>query len=194
MCIRDRSVQEQYPQIRYHITSGDSADITEKLDKGLLDFGILLEPVDISKYDCLRLPMQDTWGVLMRKDAPLAHKQRIAPEDLWHKPLIISRQTTEGSPLEKWMQLGLEQWNVVATYNLLYNGSLMVDEGMGYALCLDKLVNTTGDSPLCFRPLEPPLEIGMNIVWKKYPIFSKASKKFLHHLQQQLISEPPASL
>ena len=89
-----QSVQEQYPQIRYHITSGDSADITEKLDKGLLDFGILLEPVDISKYDCLRLPMQDTWGVLMRKDAPLAHKQRIAPEDLWHKPLICLLYTS----------------------------------------------------------------------------------------------------
>lgn len=183
-----RGLQEQYPQIRYHITSGDGVDITEKIDRGLLDFGVLLETVDISKYDYLRLPMKDVWGVLMRRDAPLAERAAITPEDLWEKPLIISRQTTGGSPLEKWMKRELDQWNIVATYNLIYNGSLMVEEGMGYAFSLETLINTTGDSRLCFRPLSPRLEIGMDLVWKKYQIFSRASKTFLKHLQQYLNS------
>ena len=183
-----RGLQEQYPQIRYHITSGDGVDITEKIDRGLLDFGVLLETVDISKYDYLRLPMKDVWGVLMRRDAPLAERAAITPEDLWEKPLIISRQTTGGSPLEKWMKRELDQWNIVATYNLIYNGSLMVEEGMGYAFSLETLINTTGDSRLCFRPLSPRLEIGMDLVWKKYQIFSRASKTFLNHLQQYLNS------
>ncbi|WP_040196330.1 LysR family transcriptional regulator [Candidatus Soleaferrea massiliensis] len=185
-----KTLQRKYPDIRYHITSGDGMDITEKLDKGLLDFGIFLEPVDISKYDYLRLPMKDTWGVLMRRDAPLAQKESIRPQDLWDKPLIISRQTTGGSPLEKWMKLERDQWNITATYNLVYNGSRMVDEGMGYALTLDKLINTTGDSNLCFRPLYPGLEIGMDLVWKKYRFFSKAAEKFLQHLRRQLDAEP----
>lgn len=175
-----------YPQIRVHIVSGDAADVTERLDKGLLDFGILLNPVELSKYDSLKLPMKDVWGVLMKKGSPLAVKSSIEPEDLWDKPLIISRQTTKGSPLEKWMRRDMEKWNIAATYNLIYNGSLMVDEGMGYALTLDKLINTTGDSNLCFKPLDPGLEVGMNIVWKKYQIFSKASEKFLLCLQRYL--------
>ncbi|SCJ55775.1 Hca operon transcriptional activator [Anaerotruncus sp. 2789STDY5834896] len=181
-----QGLRQDYPNIRFHIVSGDAADVLEQLDKGLIDFGVLLEPVDISKYDYLQLPARDRWGVLMRRDAPLAQKDCIAPQDLWGKPLIISRQTTGGSPLEKWMKVDMGRWNIAATYNLLYNGSLMVDEGLGYALCLDKLVNTTGNSNLCFRPLSPAVEIGLDIVWKKYQIFSKAAERFLHHLRHCL--------
>lgn len=181
-----QNLQKKYPDIHYHISSGDSVDLTERLDKGLLDFGILLQPVDLAKYDYLPLPMKDKWGVLMRRDAPLADKEFIAPEDLWDKPLIISRQTTPGSPLEKWMRREYEKWNIVATYNLIYNGSLLVDEGLGYAITLDKLINTTGSSNLCFKPLYPQEELGMRIVWKKYQIFSKAAEKFLQELETYL--------
>lgn len=177
-----QSLQVRNPGIRFRISSGDAEDLVERLDKGLLDFGILLDPVDISKYDYLRLPLTDVWGVLMRKDSPLAAKETIAPEDLWDKPLLLSRQ----NELTAWLGKPSSALNVVATYNLIYNASLMVDEGIGYALTLDKLINTTGDSNLCFRPLHPRLEIGINLVWKKHQIFSKAAEAFLDEFRREL--------
>lgn len=175
-----------YPQIHYHITSGDSRDVLEQLDKGLIDFGIVIGQVDISKYDYLTFPIHDTWGVLMRKEDPLSENPTISPSDLWDKPLILSRQIIDSSDLIKWMGQKLSSLNIIATYNLVYNASIMVDEGLGYALCLDKLINTTGDSSLCFRPFHPQLEVGLHIIWKKYQIFSKASNKFLEVLQKEL--------
>ena len=147
-----RRLQENHPGIRLHIASGDSADVTEDLDKGLTDFGILFDPRDLSKYDYLKLPHQDTWGVLMRRDSPLAEKTAVTPEDLWDKPLILSRQHREGSALSMWLSRPEADLNVTATYSLLYNGSILVEEGIGYALTLDKIINTCGSS-LCFRPL-----------------------------------------
>lgn len=181
-----KNISNNYPNIHYHITSGDGVDISEKLDKGLFDFAILLDHIDISKYNYINLPMKDTWGVLMRKDSPLANKQYITREDLYGMPLILSRQAANGSGLNTWFKKNLSELNIVATYNLVYNASLMVDEGLGYALCLDKIINTSGDSNLCFKPLNPRLEVGMSIVWKKYKVFSKAVDKFLEGLKEQL--------
>lgn len=181
-----RQLQMDYPQIHLHIVSGDAVDSIERLDKGLFDFGMLLGDVDLSKYNSLSIPISDVWGVLMRRDSPLAEKPAVRAQDLWDKPLILSRQTIRRGALSEWLQTDFENLNVVATYNLVYNASRMVDEGMGYALTLDKLINTTGDSSLCFRPLDPKLEIGMNLVWKKYALFSKASELFLQYLQEQL--------
>ena len=110
--------------------------------------------------------MKDTWGVLMRRSSPLAEKDSIAPQDLWDKPLILSRQVDNKSGLYRWLGKEPSDLHTVSTYNLIYNASLMVSEGMGYAFALDKLVNTTG-SDLCFRPLNPKLELGMYLVWKK---------------------------
>ncbi len=180
-----RQLQERYPDILFHIVSGDSVDVCERLDKGLLDFGILLGDRDKNKYDFLELPMRDTWGVLMRRDSPLARQHTVSPRDLWDKPLILSRQVDNKSELYRWLGREPSQFRTVATYNLIYNASLMVDEGMGYAFTLDKLVNTA-DSNLCFRPLRPKLELGMYLVWKKAQILSKAAEVFLEHLRQQL--------
>ena len=182
-------LQSEYPQIHIHIISGDALDVVERLDKGLLDFGILLGPSDLGKYDFLEIPVVDVWGVLMRRDSPLTDKEFITPEDLWDKPLIVSRQAIKKSDLINWLKTDVSKLNIVATYNLVYNASLMVDEGMGYALCLDKLINTTGESSLCFRPMSPKLELGMDIVWKKYQFFSKASEKFLQYLQKYIDAE-----
>ena len=177
-----KELQKKYPDIRYHISSGNAEYVLEYLDKGLIDFGLLFGAVDTQKYESLPLPTRDTWGVLMRRDAPLAQKSHITPEDLWDKPLIISHQRGDAPYLSQWMKKDLSSLRVVATYNLVYNASLLVDEGLGYALTLDKLVNTTG-SRLCFRPLTPALDIGMYLVWKKYQVFSKAAEKFLEVLQ-----------
>ena len=179
-----QSLQTEYPGIHYHISSGDAADVIERLDQGLIDFGVLLDPADLSKYDSLRLPVRDVWGVLMRKDSPLSGRAAIRPEDLWDKPLIISRQAMKGNVLPQWLQQDESRLNIVATYSLLYNGSLMVDEGLGYALCIDRIINTTGSSALCFKPLSPKLEIGVNIAWKKFRMFSQAGTKFLEKLRE----------
>lgn len=183
-----KELQEQYPQITYRIVSGDAVDITERLDKGLIDFALLLEPVDISKYSYLKFPVKDIWGVLMRRDCPLARKKCISSKDLQDMQLIVSRQALDGSELTRWLKNGSEQLNIVSTYNLVYNASLMVDEGLGVALCLDKIINVSGDSSLCFRPLKPRLEVGMSLVWKKYQVFSKAAEKFILKMQEGINS------
>ncbi len=183
-----KDLQEQYPQITYRIISGDAVDIAERLDKGLIDFALFLEPVDISKYNYLKFPVKDVWGVLMRRDCPLAQRESISPRDLQDMPLIVSRQAVDGSELTQWLKNGCEQLNIVSTYNLVYNASLMVDEGLGVALCLDKIINVSGDSSLCFRPLKPRLEVGMSLVWKKYQVFSKAAEKFILKMQEDINS------
>lgn len=184
-----QGLQAVHPRIAYHFFSGNAEDVAERLDKGLVDFGILIEPADLTKYDFIKLPVTDIWGVLMRKDSPLAAKKTIRPADLLGLPLLCSRQPLVRNELAGWMGKDHDKLHIVTTYNLLYNASLMVEEGMGYALCLDKIIRTSGDSPLCFRPLEPKLEVGLDIVWKKYQIFSTTAAKFLEHLQKELGSE-----
>lgn len=179
-------LQAEHPLLHYHIFSGDSQDVLERLDKGLLDFGIVFDPTDLSSYNHIGIPKKDKWGVLMRRDSPLANQDTICPEDLWDKPIILSRQQKEGSELSLWLKKDFSELNIVATYNLLFNGSLMVDEGLGYALCLDGIINTSGNSNLCFKPLEPSLKLGMNLVWKKYQVFSKAAEKFLEQFKSEI--------
>ena len=179
-----KELYKTYPGIHYHIASGNSAFVLDQLDKGLIDFGIVFGSVDHSKYNSISLPYKDIWGVLMRKDSPLAARETIAPEDLWDKPLIISRQDDTHGTLPTWIKKELSELEIVATYNLLFNASLMVEEGLGYAIGFDKIINTSGNSNLCFRPLFPIREEGMGIVWKKYQVFSKASEKFIHELDK----------
>ena len=172
-----KKLSEQYPNIQYNIISGDSVDIIEKLDKGLIDFAVLVGyAIDISKYDSVKLPNKETWGVLMKNDCVLAQKEYVTAQDLWDKSLIVSRQAIKGKILTDWLEKDISQLNIIAYYNLVYNASLMVEEGLGYALCID----------ICFKPFYPNLEVGMDIVWKKYQVFSRASQKFLEALKQML--------
>ena len=179
-----KSLQEKYPDIHYHILSGNAAFVQENLNRGLIDFGVVYSPVDTTVYSSMKIPVQDTWGILMRKDSPLAEKEYIQPQDLWDKPLILSSQKTDSWPMVKWFQQDLAKLHVVATYNLVFNASLMVDEGLGYALCFDKLINVSGNSDLCFRPLFPKMEAEAFIIWKRYQVFSKAAQKFMDALQE----------
>lgn len=179
-------LQTEYPSICYQIYSGNAEDVTEKLDRGLLDFGVLIEPADIHKYEHLRLPMVDTWGVLMRKDSALAEKEEIEPKDLLDLPLICSRQMFRTQEMQKWIGCKPEKLNIVATYNLLFNASLLVEAGIGYALCLDKIIKTPDDGMLCFRPFKPSMNVHLDIVWKKHQVFSKAAELFLERLKEKL--------
>lgn len=175
-----------YPHISYHVFSGNGAEVGERLDRGLVDFGVFIGAMDLSKYDFIALPVKDTWGVLMRRDSPLAARQSIRPEDLAGLPLIGSRQVMVRNEISGWMGDGYDALNMVGSYNLLYNASLMVEEGMGYALCLDRIIRLPESGPLCFRPLEPRLEVGLSVGWKKYQVFSRAAAKFLECLQADL--------
>lgn len=186
-----KEIQEDYPEIKFHIFSGNAEDVTEKLDKGLLDFGVLIQPVDLSKYDNIPLPDKDIWGVVMRKDNPLAKKKYIELEDLKGVPLINSRQamrkTAGRNEFIEWFEGEFENMNTVATINLVYNATVMVKAGIGCAVTLDKLVDTSQDSLLCFRPLKPKLESGLDIVWKKYQVFSPAADLFLKKLKEKFL-------
>ncbi len=175
-----KALQEEYPLVRFHNVSGDRVMVMEDLDKGLLDFGVVFGKIDDSKYESLKVPYTERFGVLMRRDDPLARKETITTEDLQGKPLILSRQREGYGVLPQHM----EGQRGVATSNLLFNASIMAEEGMGYAISFDHIVNVSGDSPLCFRPLEGQPEIEMHVVWKKYQVFTKAGQKFLDKLRE----------
>lgn len=179
-----KRIQEKYPDIHFHILSGNSAFVKEHLDRGLIDFGVVYSPVDTTVYSSIKVPIRDTWGVLMRKDSPLAQKDVIQPQDLWDKPLILSAQKTDAWPMSSWFGQDITRLNIVATYNLVFNASLLVEEGLGYAVCFDKLINVSGDSKLCFRPLSPKMEAEASIIWKRYQLLSKAAQKFMDCLKE----------
>lgn len=184
-----KEIQSEFFGIKFHIYSGNAGDVTEKLDKGLLDFGILIQPVDVSKYDHITLPEKDVWGVIMRKDNPLSQKKNIKLEDIVKIPLLASRQMSpkysKDSGFLDWFGDKYEELNITATYNLVYNAAVMVKAGVGNAISLDKLADTSKESELCFRPLCPQLESGLDIVWKKYQVFSPAAKLFLEKLHEK---------
>ena len=181
-----RQVQARYPQIRFHFSSGDGYDVTERLERGLIDFATLIEPIDMHKYDYIRLPRRDTWGVLMRKDYPLAALDRIRPADLRDVPVIASRQMELQDGLAGWLSHGGGKLQVVVTGNLVNTLALAVEEGVGCLLTLDQLVDLSGSRNLCFRPLEPKVESWMYLAWKKYQVFSSAAEVFLEALNQNL--------
>ena len=184
-----KDLRDDYPGIHSHLYSGNAEDVTERLDKGLLDFGILIQPADLSKYNYINLPGKDIWGVIMPKDSPLAAKKVIEKKDLLHLPLIFSRQAMSphpsGNEFADWFGEDFDKLDVVTTFNLVYNASILVEAGVGYAVTLDNLADTSEDSRLCFRPLSPRLESGLNIIWKKYQVFSPAAELFLKEVQKR---------
>lgn len=188
-CIRIiHEIQSEYPNIRFHLYSGNADDVIDRLDKGMIDFGVLIHPANTSKYNSLRFPQKDLWGLLMRKDHPLATKKEITPKDLLDIPLICSRidvqHRTVKNAYVSWFGPYFDKLNIVATYNLIFNAKLMVEEGIGSVLGLDKLVHQGEDSNLCFRPLSPRLESELDLVWGKYQVFAPAASLFLRRLSE----------
>lgn len=179
-----KALQEGYPRIRVHLYSGDTEDLAGRLDRGQLDFVVISQEVDLSKYNYLKLPAIDTWGVIMRKDSPLAAKETVRIDDLLELPIIVSRQGIR-EDLPKWFTEKMDRLNIVATFNLAYNAGILVREGLGYAFTFDKLINTGPDSELCFRPLTPVLETKMYLIWKKYQVFTPVAELLLNEMQMR---------
>ncbi len=178
------NLRKEYPHIRYHLYSSGTDAVNKRLDRGLLDFAIIVQEVDPTKYNYLKIPFQDTWGLLMRKDSSLSAKASIKLSDLKDIPLICSRQSLT-SEMPAWFGDDLAKMNIVATYDLLFNASVMVREGFGYALGFDKLIYTGIDSDLCFRPLVPELISPMYVIWKKYQVFTPVAALLVNELKKQ---------
>ncbi len=175
-------LKKSHPRIRYALYAGDSERVLEKLDKGIFDFAVIVENVDVKKYNFLAVRAVDRWGVVMRRDAELAAKDFIEPKDLLDKPIMISRQSL-AADIPKWFGDDTEKLNIVATLDLTYNGSILALEKTGYLLTFDGLANTGAESALCFKPLMPELTTNMYVVWRRNQKFTKAGEIFLQTLK-----------
>lgn len=175
-----------YPGVRFHLFSGNGEDVSDRLDKGLIDFALFVGMTDLKKYDYLKLPYHHRWGLILRRDDPLAAHEAVTPEMLMNVPILCSRQALIQNELSGWLGRPFEELNPAETYNLIYNAAIMVEEGLGCAVCIDKLLDTSGESAVCFRPFEPAIDAELFIAWKKYQFFSAAAGKFLEMLQQEL--------
>lgn len=184
-----RKSRNQYPGIRYHINSGNAQDITDKLDRGLLDFGIIIEPVDFDKYNYLELPVKDTWGILMQKESPLAEKEAICPKDLHDKPIYASSELLNIPGIKDWLGESYFNFNPIMTFNLITNAALMIESGGGYVFSFEGLSYTGVDCPLTFRPLFPKIQANLYLIWRKYETFSNCAGKFLPFITDEIKSK-----
>ncbi len=177
-----RRFKEKYPLLRYHLSSGNTEQVAEKLDRGLLDLAFIVEPPDLSRYNYIEIPGADVWGVIMRRDSPLAEKTAVRSDDLLGLPLICSDQAMRVD-IPRWCGEKADGLNFTGTVNLCYNGSVFVREGLGYMLSFNGIIDTSAESGLCFRPLEPPLETKMYVIWKKYQMFTPIAEMLLKDLE-----------
>lgn len=173
-----KAFKKKYPLFRYHIVSGDRIVVIDRLDRGLLDFGVVVEPPDLDRYQYIELPGTDTWGAMMRADHPLAKKETIHVDDLIGSELICSEQSVEAD-IPRWCGKRVDELNFTGHTNLAYNGSIFVKEGLGIMLTFEHLVQPSDWNGLCFRPLEPRLSNKMYLIWKKYQVFTPIAKRLL---------------
>ncbi len=180
-----RAFKMSYPDLRYHITSGDTEQVTEKLDKGLLDFAVLVEDPDPARYNFLPFPEADVWGLVMPAGDELAEKEGVCIEDLVGLPLFCSEQGWD-IDIPRWCNDRMEELHLEGSFRLSYNASLFVKEGLGYLLTFDHLINTSPESGLAFRPLWPRLEAKLYLVWKKRQAFTPIAERFLARMREKL--------
>ena len=173
-----RRLKENYPDIRLNVVSGDTEDLQDRLDRGLLDFALIFTDFDRNTYHHLTLEEKEIFGVIMRRDDALAEKEYITVKDLYDKPLIVSR----ANGLDIFSGSQARKLQVAATYNLLYNASLMVEDGIGVAISFDGLVDTSENSSLCFRPLYPEISVSPSLIWKRHQKLSIISQLFIKQL------------
>ena len=174
--------KQAYPGLHYHITSGDTEQVMEKLDKGLLDFVVLAETPDPGKYESIMFPEADVWGLIMPEDDPMAKKKAVRVDDLMGLPLFCSAQSWEND-IPKWAGERMDLLHLEGSFRLAYNASIFTKEHLGYLLTFDRLVDTSPESGLAFRLLEPRLETRLYLVWKKYQTFSPIAELFLNQIQ-----------
>lgn len=184
------ALREAHKNIQFQFYSNDETEVSERLMHGSLDFAVFLEPIDTLKYDFVSLPDASLWGLLMRKDCALAAKSGVTKEDLRAVPLIFHRRAGLQRAIALWAQTTPENLPIAATYNVL-NGSPVpfVKSGLGFFLTTRDLLDSELDRNLCFRPLDPPLSIRYALVWKRYPVFSRAAQKFIETVRGRVVAD-----
>lgn len=171
----------QHPAVRFHWVTGDAEEILERLDHGLLDIAILIDSGDSLRYENLVLPEVHQFGLIMRKDSPLAEKSAIRPEDVYSLPLIMPRRARLRQSLAAWCGMEEGELNIISTFNVVYSSPhLLVEHGLGYAFSLENQCVET----LCFCPLEPPIEISFTAVWRRHAPLSRAALRFISLLKE----------
>ena len=175
-----REFRRLHPLVQFRIYSAIADDVKDRIEKGLLDMGLLAEPVDIGRYAFLRMPQRDRWGVLLPKGHPLARKAAAAPEDLLGIPLLLSGRETVRNELAGWFGDVYEKIEIAGAFNLILNAANMVQNGVGAALCFD--LGNLSDA-LTFIPLTPELETGTVLAWKKDQAVSPAARQFLQFIR-----------
>lgn len=184
-----KRMQEQYPRVVVHLSSGNAADLCVQLDRGTLDFALLSQPLTLGKYACFDLPGKNRWMLYTRKDNPLAEKEAIACDDLKDEPLIVSSQSmravTDNNVIE-WFGSRLKDMRLVADFNLPFNAAVLAEEGIGSLITWDGLVDVSEGSALCMRPLEPAIESRLTVAWRKHGSFSHAAEVFLDFLREEV--------
>lgn len=179
-----RDFRQLHPLVQFNIHSAIADDIKERIERGILDMGLLMEPVDIGKYEFVRMPQKERWGILTRRDSVLAEKVSICPEDLIGIPLLMVRRELVKNELASWFGDYYEQIQIASVYNLIVNAAAMVKSGVGAALCFDLGIHYYDD--LCFVPLTPVLETGSVLVWKKNQTMSKAITQFIQSVKNSI--------
>ena len=177
-----KKFKASYPNLHYHITSGDTEQIADKLDKGLLDFLVLAEYPDSRKYEYIEFPESDTWGLVIPKGDPLAKKKAIRAKDLAGLPLFCSEQAWNNE-IKEWAGTSFSKMKLEGSFRLSYNGSIFAKEGLGYLLTFEHLIDTSDGSDLVFLPLTPKAETKLYIVWNRYQAFTPIAERFLKQLQ-----------
>ncbi len=177
-----RRFKAAYPNLRYHITSGDTEQVTEKLDKGLLDFAVICELPNERKYDSILFPEADYFGVVMPGDSALAEKEAVTAADLAGLPLFCSEQSWEND-IRPWAKERFASLRLEGSFRLAYNGSLFAKEELGILLTLNNLIDTSPESGLVFRPLSPRLEMKLYLIWNKYQSLTPIAERFLRQIQ-----------
>lgn len=178
-----RLLKKQYPGLHYHITSGDTEQVTERLDRGLLDFAVICDAPDTRKYESVLFPEGDVWGLILPADAPLAEKDAVTIEDLAGLPLFTSGQGWEGD-IREWAGDRFDVLRLEGSFRLAYNASMFVREGLGYQLSFRHLVDVSPGSGLTFRPLTPPLETKLYLIWNRYQTFTPIAERFLEQIKK----------
>lgn len=178
-----REFRQTYPRICFDIFTATADLVKEQMDKGLIDIGLLLEPIDMQKYDFIRLDKKENWVVLMRPDDTLARKEFVTAKDLSTLPLILPRRMSVQSELASWFGDYYEKLNVVFTSNLNTNGAIMVSNGLAYSLVIEGALPFWDQSKITYRPLSPSLTATSVLAWKRGQPFSVAATKFIEYIK-----------
>lgn len=176
-----KQLKERCPGLRYHITSGDTEQVTEKLDKGLLDFAVVCSTPDAARYRFLEFPEADRFGLIVPADHPLSRKALVTPEELAGLPLFCSEQSWEND-VRPWAGRAFDRLHLEGSFRLSYNGSMFAKEGLGCLLTLEHLIDVSPESGLCFIPLSPTLALRFYLIWNRYQTFTPIAERFLEQI------------